>query len=217
MASHRWAPLRAARRALLFTPLCVVLGACGSLSLLPERTAQTYYRFDDASPHPAPRAQPLAHSIVIAPISSNAVGNAYGMLYSRAPGERAYYQYNEWTDRPTLRVAQLLLERLDARHAFAGVAQVGSGAAGDVLVNVVVDDVVHDLSGGGGGVGRLTVVMEIIDRHERRMLGRRTFVDSSPAQSANAAGGAGAINRALTTFLDAASPWIETIVESMGR
>jgi ABC-type uncharacterized transport system auxiliary subunit len=207
---------RTAPRVLFVTvALAAALGGCGSI--LPERSAQTYYRFDDATPRPAPRAEPLAHRVLIAPISSNAVGNAYGMLYSREPGERAYYQYNEWTDRPTLRIAQLLLERLDARRAFASVAQVGSGVRGDVLVNLVVDDVVHDLSGGGAGVGRITVALEVVDRRQRRLLGRRTFVESSPAQAANAAGGAAAVNRAVTAFLDAATAWIETVAEATGN
>src|SRR5439155_17234315 len=86
--------------------LTLLLAGCGSV--LPERGAQSYFRFDDGAPRPSARAQPLARSVVVAPISSNAVGNAYGMLYSRASGERAFYQNNEWTDRPTLRVAQLL-------------------------------------------------------------------------------------------------------------
>ena len=204
-------------RATLLVVALVVAGTTGCGSILPERGAQTYYRFDDASPIPASRAQPIARTLLIAPLSSNAVGNAYGMLYSRAAGERAYYQNNEWTDRPTLRIAQLLLERLDARRAFSGVAQIGSGVAGDVLVNVVVDDVVHDLQAGGAGVGRLAVAVEVVDRRERRLLGRRTFVESSPAQTANAAGGAAAINRAVTRFLDDASAWIESVSETESR
>ena len=193
----------------------LLLAACGSL--LPERSAQSYFRFDDGAKPPAPRAQPIARAVVVVPISNNAVGNAYGMLYSRTSGERAFYQYNDWTDRPTLRAAQLLLERLEARRAFASVARLGSGVAGDVLVNVVVDDVVHDLTAGGAGVGRISVHVEVVDRRERSLLGRRTFAESAPAQAANAAAGAAAINVALTMFLDKASSWIESVVENPGR
>jgi ABC-type uncharacterized transport system auxiliary subunit len=198
---------------LLLTALVAFVAACGSI--LPERSAQSYYRFDDTAQQPAPRAKPLARSVVIAPVSSNAVGNAYGMVYSRA-GERAFYQYNQWTDRPTLRVAQLLLQRLEARQAFASIAQVGSGVSGDVLVNIVVDDVVHDLTKGGGGEGKLLVLVEVVDRKERRVMGRRTFAETVPAQAANAAAGAAAINRAVTAFLDKAAAWIELTVETPG-
>lgn len=202
-----------AQRLALFS-LALALAGCGSV--LPERGAQSYYRFDDGAPRPAPRAQALPLSVVVAPISSNAVGNAYGMVYSRSNGERAFYQQNDWTDRPTLRVAHLLVDRLEARRAFTSVAQVGSGVTGDVLVNLVVDDVVHDLANGGAGVGRIAVVVEVVDRKERRLLGRRTFVEAAPAREANAAGGAAAINRAVTAFLDAASAWIESVTEKMG-
>ncbi|HTT10818.1 MAG TPA: ABC-type transport auxiliary lipoprotein family protein [Burkholderiaceae bacterium] len=190
----------------------VLLAGCGQI--LPERSAQSYYRFEDGAPTPAPRAQPIPHAVVVSPISSNAVGNAYGMSFSRASGERAFYQYNEWTDRPTLRVAQLLVQRMEARQAFTSVTRLGSGVSGDVLVNVVVDDVVHDLSAGGGGVGRISVVVEVVDRRQRRLLGRHTFVESAPAAAPDAAAGAAAINRALTAFLDEASAWIESVVET---
>jgi len=190
----------------------VLLAGCGQI--LPERSAQTYYRFDDGAPKPAPRAAPIPHSVVVAPISSNAVGNAYGMVYSRAGGERAFYQYNEWTDRPTQRVAQLLLQRLETRQAFTSIARLGSGVSGEVLVNIVVDDVVHDLTAGGGGVGRISVRVEVVDRRQRRVMDRRIFVETSPAEAANAAAGAAAINRAVTTFLDEASAWIESVVET---
>src|SRR5262249_33316480 len=126
-------------------------------------------------------------------------------------------QYNEWTDRPTLRVTQLLLERLEARHSFTSVARLGSGVSGDVLVNVLVDDVVHDLSSGGAGEGRLSVGVGVVGGKESRMLGQKTFVERAPAQSADAASAAAAINRCVTTFLDNATTWIEALVEGGGR
>lgn len=211
--------LRIASRRRLLAAIATALPAC---SILPERTAHTFYRLDDGNAQrqlkSEARDRPLPFTLLVAPISSNAVGNAYGMLYSRAAGERAYYQYNEWTDRPTLRVAQLLLDRLDARHGFAAVVQLGSGVAGDLVANLVVDDLVHDLSGGGAGVGRITVQVDLVDRRARRLLGRRTFIEASAASTANAAGGAAAMNRAATAFLDAASTWIESVAaDAPGR
>jgi ABC-type uncharacterized transport system auxiliary subunit len=70
------------------------------------------------------------------------------------------------------------------------------------------------MSGGGSGVGRIAVLVEVVDRGQRRMLGQRTFVETAPAETANAAAGAAAINRAVTAFLDEASTWIESVIES---
>jgi cholesterol transport system auxiliary component len=186
-----------------------LVAACGSI--LPERGPQSYFRLE-AGPSPAPRERPIARSVVVAAVSTDAVGNAYGLRYSLAPGRSAFYQYSEWTDRPTLRVAQLLLERLSARHAFTSVARFGSGVAGDVRVNVVVDEAIHDLSGGGAGVGRMSFFVEIVDPAHRRLVGRRDFSTTAPARSADAAGGAAAINAALASLLDEAATWTEATV-----
>jgi cholesterol transport system auxiliary component len=186
-----------------------VLLLAGCVSLLPERAAHSYYRLEDAKSTAASIAARPAASALIVPVPTDSVGNAFGLAYSRAAGERAFYQYAQWTDRPTFRVAQLLLERLAARGAFASVARLGSGVAGEVLVNVVVTDAVHDLSAGGAGVGRIEAAIEVIDRQPRKLLGRRQFVFSAPAEAASAAAGAAAINRAVVALLDEAVPWIE--------
>jgi ABC-type uncharacterized transport system auxiliary subunit len=188
---------------------CLLLAACGPL--LPERAAQTYFRLDDTAAAPSPSGTTGTRSIVIAAVPNDAAGNAYGMLYSRARGERAFYQHAEWTDRPTPRVAQLLLERLQAHRAFAGVVRLGSGAAGDVLVNVAVEEVLHDLAAGGAGEGRIVVSIEVIDRGARSLLDRRRFVHAAPAASATAAAAAAAVNRALAALLDEAVPWVEAV------
>lgn len=184
-----------------------LLAGCGSL--LPERGAHVYFRLEDPQAASSPAATRLAASALIVPVPTDSVGNAFGLAYSRAAGERAFYQYAQWTDRPTFRVAQLLLERLAARGAFASVARLGSGVAGDVLINVVVTDAVHDYAAGGSGVGRIEATIEVIDRQPRKLLGRRQFVFSAPAEAANPAAGAAAINRAAAALLDEAARWIE--------
>lgn len=195
------------RRPVLLAALC--LGACGSI--LPDRGPQSYFRLEGGTP-PAPREQPVARAVIVAPVSSDAVGNAYGLLYSTARGRSAFYQYSAWTDRPTLRVAQLLIERLEARRAFSSVARLGSGVAGEIRVNLVVDEAIHDLSGGGAGDGRIAVSVEVVDQRSRRLLGRRYFKKTAPAASADASGGAAAINVALASLLDEAAAWTEAIV-----
>jgi len=196
-------------RPLLAVAAALLLGACGSL--LPTRGPQSYFRLDGPAP-PAAREQPIPRSVLVAPVSNDAVGNAYGLLYSRTAGQRAFYQYSDWTDRPTLRVAQLLMERLEVRRAFASIARLGSGIAGDVRVNVMVDEAIHDLSAGGAGEGRISFSVEVLDHSSRRLLARRYFAGSAPAQTADAAGGAAAINAALATLLEDAAAWVEAVV-----
>jgi cholesterol transport system auxiliary component len=189
----------------------------GCISLAPERAAQHYYRLDSPAGGASTAAARLAAGVIVVPVPNDSIGNAFGFAYSRAAGERAFYQYAQWTDRPTFRVAQLLLERLEARASFASVARLGSGVEGDLLVNVAVTEAVHDLSAGGAGVGRIEATIEVIERRARRLLGRRQFVHSAPAEAANAAAGAAAINRAVGALLDDAAPWIEATAARLPR
>lgn len=130
-------------------------------------------------------------------------------MYSRTAGERAFYQHAQWTEAPSQRIAQLLLQRLEARGHFAAVSKMGSGVAGDLLANVMVNDLLHDLTGGEPGAGRVDLTIELVDRPTRKLLGRKRFTAANPAAAANSSAAAAALNRSVSQVLDQAAAWIE--------
>jgi ABC-type uncharacterized transport system auxiliary subunit len=141
---------------------------------------------------------------------SPGIGDTYSMAYSRAPRQRALYQYASWADRPSSRVVQLLLRRIEARGSFAAVAELGSGISGDLALNVTVDELVHDAA---AGRGRLQVSAELVDRATRTLVARRRFEAAAPAPQESARGAVDALSHALTTVLDELVPWLEAAAE----
>jgi ABC-type uncharacterized transport system auxiliary subunit len=199
-------------RPLLAAACALTLGACASI--VPERAPQSYFKLEapakaDPQPNPASNLPRIDRSLVIVPSPLGAAGAAYALAYARSPGERAFYQHAQWIDRPNQRIAQMLLQRLEARRRFAAVSQLGSGVAGDLLANVIVDDLYHDLTGGGAGVGRVDLTIELVDRSERTLIGRKRFTAATPAAIANSEAAAAALNRSVDIVLDQAAVWIE--------
>ena len=73
---------------------------------------------------PAPRARPAAlksRVLVVQATSVSAFYDSQRLVYSRAPGERAYYQFAAWTERPGRAFSKLLSERLDAPFTSSAV------------------------------------------------------------------------------------------------
>ena len=106
------------------------------------------------------------------------VGDTFSMAYSRAPQRRSLYQYASWADRPSSRIVQLLTRRVDARGLFTSVAELGHGVGGDLMLNVTVDELVHDTA---AAVGRVQLTAELVDRTDRTLVARRRFEASARA------------------------------------
>ncbi|MGH6624328.1 MAG: hypothetical protein ACREBN_10165, partial [Burkholderiaceae bacterium] len=113
-----------------------MLSACVSVEVGSEGSAQVQYRLDDTKGTGARRASPLPHTVVVTSAVTGSAGEAFTMMFSRAPQQRAAYQNASWTDRPSVRMAHLVVERLAASGSFQSVALLGRGVAGDLLLNV---------------------------------------------------------------------------------
>jgi ABC-type uncharacterized transport system auxiliary subunit len=163
-----------------------------------------------AAPARAPRTVP--RSLLVAAVPSIGIGDSFSMAYSRAPHERALYQYASWAERPSNRVAQLLVRRLDARGDFASVAELGSGVNGDLVLNIAVDELVHDTA---SGQGRFQLTAVLVDRSARVLVARRTFESAVPVPQANARGAVEALSRAVTNVLDELVPWLDAVAEKL--
>lgn len=203
-------PIRYLR--ILIPLAAAALGACVTVDIGSEGVAQAQYRLEDLTPKVTPRATPLDRRLLVSTLPSEAIGDTYSMAYSRAPQQRQFYQFASWTDRPSQRVAQLLLDRLQARGMFESAAQFGGGIGGSLILNIGINEFVHDLN---SGTARIEVTAELVERRGRALVERRRFSASAPVAQANASSAVAAWSRAMTTLLDEIVPWVERTAESL--
>jgi ABC-type uncharacterized transport system auxiliary subunit len=191
----------------------VLASACVSVDVGTEGRLQSQYRLDDLGTAPARRPAPIPRALLVSPVATGAAGESFALMFSKEPAQRSSYQFASWTDRPSARFAQLVVERLAAREAFESVALLGSGVGGDLLLNIAVADMFHDATTTPGN-GTVEVRAELVERTTRRLVGRRTFKASVALDGeANAARAAAALTRATAQVLDELLPWVEQAAE----
>jgi cholesterol transport system auxiliary component len=194
---------RLALALLLTTQLAGCLGGASTPS-------RTYYVLQDRAP--AEMMKPRAtsgRSLIVAGSSADVFYDAESLVFSRHPGQRAYYQFASWTDRPSHMVGRLAERRLDAGGQFASVARLSTGLRADLLLNIVVVEFYHDVAV-NPAVVRVELIGELIDWRSRSLLAQRTFVLSVPVKKDDAEGAVDAFDRAITDVLNTLVPWVET-------
>lgn len=188
------------------------MAGCFSIGVGGEGTALAQYRLEDLSPKVQPRAAPIDRRLLLSTLPSESIGDTYSMAYTRAAQQRQFYQFASWTDRPSERVVHLLTQRIEARQIFESVARLGSGVGGGLILNVGVDEIVHDV---GAGTARIEVTAELIERRGRNLVERKRFTASAPVAQENAPAAVAALSRALTTLLDELVAWLERTAEAL--
>ena len=199
-------------RWLLLACIGALLAGCFSIGLGGEGTALAQYRLEDLSPKVQPRAAPIDRRLLLATLPSESIGDTYSMAFTKAAQQRQYYQFASWTDRPSARVVHLLAERIEARGIFDSVGRLGSGVGGGLILNVGVNEVIHDVT---NGTAKIEVTAELIERRGRNLVERKRFSASAPVAQENAPGAVAALSRALTTVLDEMVPWLERTADAL--
>ena len=189
-----------------------VCALAGCLSSGP-REAQRYFLLEDAGAKAAPSkpaesAPARAGTLLLAPGTSSSFYDTQGIAYSRAPGQRAFYQHSSWTEAPGRRIGALLAARLERGGGFAAVASATSPVRGDLLLSTQLSELYHDAAA-APGVVRIALSAELTDPARRTLVARKSFSASAPAPTYDAAGAVQAFSRALATLLDELSAWVE--------
>lgn len=191
------------RRALLV--LLVLLGGCFAPG--GTREAQRYFVLEPAAPTSVRAASTRDATLLLGMTSAAGFYDTQGIVFSRAPGTRGYYQLSSWTERPSRRIHALLGARLQQSGLFRTVATQGSGLRGDLVLSTDLEELYHDAARSPGEV-RLVLRAELTDPAQRRLLARRTFTGTAPAPSYDAQGAVQAFNTALGAVLDEVVAWL---------
>jgi ABC-type uncharacterized transport system auxiliary subunit len=171
--------------------LAASLAAC---SVPGPREADRYFVLDaGAVPAAAPRSGP---PVAVAPTTAPGFYDTQDIAYSRAPGVRAYYQFNHWTERPQRSIHALLAARL-----------AGTGPRGGLRLDTHLDEIYHDAAE-PPGTARITLTAELVDPAGRATLARRTFTRAAPAASYDAPGAVRGFNEALAALIGDVEAWV---------
>lgn len=192
----------------MLSTLALLATACISVDIGKDTAQQTQFRIVDGAAAAPAATRSSGRDLIVAAQPSSSLDDSFSLAFSRQPNQRAAYQFATWNDRPSSRLAQLLVDRLAARRSFASVALAGRGTAGDLQLNLSVNDFYHDVAATPGSA-RVEISAELIDRNSRKLVARQTFSASAPVDPANAAAAAAALGVASTRVLDELVGWLE--------
>ena len=124
--------MKASMPVVLVTAVIATLSGCASFG---PQEAPRYYVLTAASAKPGAVSTPRASTLLVVPTVASTFYETQEIVYSRAPGERAYYVFHMWTERPSWRITELLVTRLEGDRLFNTVAAAVSGVRGNLFLN----------------------------------------------------------------------------------
>jgi ABC-type uncharacterized transport system auxiliary subunit len=175
------------KHALVLFAAALVAGCLSSGS----RDADRYFILDAA---PGARA---ASTVVVAAPSAASFYDTQDIVYSRASGTRAYYQFNHWTERPQRAIHAALAPRFEA-----------GGRKSGLLLATHLEEIYHDAAQ-PPGTARITITAQLVDPASRALIARRSFSRSAPAASYDAPGAVQGFRQALGALLDEVVAWVD--------
>jgi cholesterol transport system auxiliary component len=184
------------------------LAGCGSASV------QRYFVLEAAPARAAPASVDATlprrtTTLLVAPTAAASFYDTQEIVYSRRPGERAYYQLASWTEPPARSFNTLLVARLENAGAFGVVAPTTSGMRGGLLLRTQLVEMFHDATTSPGHV-RVVLAAEVIDPETRTRVARRTFSVTAAVRSFDAAGAVRGFDEAVGTIADDITVWVGT-------
>ncbi|MBX3664892.1 MAG: membrane integrity-associated transporter subunit PqiC [Burkholderiales bacterium] len=186
--------------------MMIVLAGCASLG--PQETRRHYVLEAGAGAAARTAAAARAATLLVTPATVSGFYESPDIVYSRVPGQRAYYQFHAWTERPGRRFTELLVARMEGTGSFRAVATAVSGVRGDVILGTHLAEFYHDASTAPGSV-RVVVTAELTDPLRRALLARRSFERTVPAPTHDAPGAVQAFGVAVTGILDDLATWVD--------
>jgi cholesterol transport system auxiliary component len=203
---HLPRPLSAALAAVLAAAL---LAGCST-----NKAASTNSSFDfgPAAGTVAPQARPnqglaaLVVSDVTGPAALDSERMYYRLTYANATEARTYAQ-SRWSSNPL----QMVTQRFKTRLSQAGIKVLSTtdAAAGIPILRVDVDDFVHGFSSATQSQGHVLLRASLFDGHT--LIDQKTFSRSTPASSADAAGGARALAASTDAVAADIAAWLATL------
>jgi cholesterol transport system auxiliary component len=197
--------------------IAAVLGAAVLAGCASSKGGATNSAFDfgsagvpAAGAQQAAAAQPRLPALVVADVTGPAALDGermyYRLNYADATEARTYAN-SRWSSPPL----QMVTQRVKTRLAQSGtkVLSQTDAAAGIPTLRIDVDDFVHGFSSATQSEGQLQLRASLFDGHT--LVDQKTFSRSTPANSADAAGGARALAASTDAVAAGIGAWLATL------
>jgi len=172
--------VRAGTARLLLVAACMTLMA--SCSLLPKATPVELHRYTLDWP-PAPKAFAAGGPVIlVAPVTARTELASQRMAYRRTPHEIAYYSRSQWATPPAEVLGPLVVDALEASGRFQSVVQAGSPAAANIRLDLVLEQLHHDVASDPGAV-HLRLRGQLLSLDTGQVLATRQFAYTASAQN----------------------------------
>jgi len=190
-------------RLLIAFAASALLAACASHDKAPD----TLFDLGPGMPRTATRADAPLPALVITDATGSAALESekmyYRLNYADAMQARTYAN-SRWSTNPLEMVTQRLKTRL--AQTGAKVLEPTDAAANVPILRVQVDDFMHTFASASQSTGVVVVRASVFRGHA--LVDQQTFTRSTPAQSADASGGARALATSLDGIADDIAGWL---------
>jgi len=151
----------------------LLVGGCGG-----GRPIRYYTVEVPPAPEPSTSKNPV--TLLIGRISSPEILQGEAIVYRSGPNEIGTYDYHHWAEPPVLMVKVSLIRRLRASGKYQSVAELGSSAQGDYVLQGRLYD--FEEVDTGRMAALVSMEFELFDRRTRTTVWSRFYSHSEPVQ-----------------------------------
>jgi ABC-type uncharacterized transport system auxiliary subunit len=158
------------------------------------------------SPPPSTNAQPI--TVLIGHIGSPEILQGDAIAYRTGPNEIGTYDYHHWAEPPARMVKVMLVRRLRSSGKYQSVAELGSSAAGDFVLQGRLYDFEEVDSGGIAAL--VSMEFELVDRKAHKTVWTHFYSRSLPVQGKDIADVVAGLDHNLAQGLDEIASGIDS-------
>jgi len=182
------------------------LGACGS-----GRPIKYYTMELPTAPQPSTSVFPV--TLLVGRITAPEILQDAPIAYRSGPNEIGTYNYHYWVEPPELMVKLALIRQLRSSGRFQSVAEVGSSAQGEFILQGRLYD--FEEIDAGSISGLVTMEFHLLDRKNGKVVWTHFYSHSEPVQGKEIPNVVTALNQNLDRGLAEVSAGLDTYFSSL--
>jgi ABC-type uncharacterized transport system auxiliary subunit len=193
---------RSALRYTLIPLMAILLSACGG-------GRPIHYYTVELPPTPEPSTSVYPITLLIGRIGSPEIMEDEAIVYRSGPNSIGTYDYHHWVEPPVRMLKVVLFRRLRASGKYQSVADLGSAAQGDYVLQGRLYDF-EEVDTGGSIAALVSMEFELLDRRTRKTVWTHFYSRTVPVQGKQISDVVAALDHNLSQGLDEIADGLNT-------